>query len=296
MANLRGGTFEKQTRDAFFRLEKIRNSRHNQEVKGFVSINRLKQAKMMLNKFSNYLQNRGISEGKINEYMSDKTILRDFAEKEIFNESYAPSTVQEYASLFSKIVENLAHNNVTISREAINYTKELYQEAKETFKADSYETGRYVENLQDKLYNLYNNNFASGVIAEVQANMGLRISEAFELVRNFDNYYNAENNTIENLIGKANHMYEEKEISYDLVQKIEALHNNNTPIPSQSSYREDLKEVGIPKSHDLRITYAKDLYESLKGQGYAEKEALKVVSQELNHNRLEITQYYLARA
>jgi len=141
MANLRGGTFEKQVQNAFFRLEKLGNSRHNKDVKGFVSLNRLKQAKMMLNKFSNYLQNKGISGGKINEYMSDKAILRDFAEKEILKADYAPSTVQEYASLFSKIVENLAHNNVTISQEAINYAKELYKEAKETFKTDNYETG-----------------------------------------------------------------------------------------------------------------------------------------------------------
>ena len=297
MANLRGGTFEKQVRDAFFRLEKLGNSRHNKNVKGFVSLNRLKQAKTMLNKFSNYLQQeRGINTGKINEYMNDKEILRDFVEKEILRADYAPSTVQEYASLFSKVVENLAHNNVTISQEAVSYAKNLYQETKETFRNDSYETGRYVDNLQDKLYSLYNNNFASGVIAEVQATMGLRISEAYEVVRNFDNYYNAENGTIEGLIGKANHEYIPKTIGYDLVQKIEAIHNNNAPIPSPSSYREDLKEVGIPKSHDLRITYAKDLYDSLKNQGYTEKEALKAVSQELNHNRLEITQYYLARA
>ena len=296
MANLRGGTFEKQVRDAFFRLEKLGNSRHNKDVKGFVSLNRLKQAKVMLNKFSNYLQERGINEGKLNQYMSDKEILRDFAEKEILRADYAPSTVQEYSSLFSKVVENLAHNNVTISQEAISYTKELYQEAKEIFKSDGYETGRYVDNLQDKLYNLYEKNFSSGVIAEVQASMGLRISEAYEVVRNFDNYYNAENNTIEGLIGKANHEYMPKMIGYDLVQKIEALHNNNAPIPSPSAYREDLKEVGIPKSHDLRITYAKDLYKSLKDRGYSDREALREVSKELNHNRLEITQYYLARA
>ena len=285
MANLRGGTFEKQVRNAFFRLEKIGNSRHNKDVKGFVSLNRLKQAKTMLNKFSNYLQERGIQEGKLNEYMSNKEVIRDFAEKEIFKHDYAPSTVQEYASLFSKVVENLAHNNVSISQEAVSYAKELYQEAKETFRADTYETGRYVDNLQDKLYSLYNNNFASGVIAEVQATMGLRISEAYEVVRNFDNYYNPDNSTIEGLIGKANHMYEEKEIPYNLVQKIEAIHNNNAPIPSPSAYRQDLKEVGIPKSHDLRITYAKDLYDSLKNQGYTEREALKAVSQELNRDR-----------
>jgi len=296
MANLRGGTFEKQTRDAFFRLAKYGQSRHNKEVKGFVSAKRLDNAKTMLNKFSNYLQERGINAGKINEYMSDRTIIRDFAEKEIFRNDYAPSTVQEYASLFSKVVENLAHNNVSISQEAISYTKELYQEARENFRADTYETGRYVDNLQGKLSELYEKNFSSGVIAEVQSTLGLRISEAHELVRNFDNYYNPQNGVVEGLIGKANHEYMPKSISQDLVYKIEAIHRNEAPIPSQNAYREDLKEVGINKSHDLRITYAKDLYDSLKNQGYTEREALKEVSQELNHNRLEITQYYLARA
>ena len=296
MANLRGGTFEKQLKDAFFRLEKIGQSRHNNTVQGFVSLNRLKQAKMMLNKFSNYLQQNSINSGKLNNYLSDKETVRDFIEKEIFKQDYNPSTIHEYTSLFSKVVENLANNNVSISKETINYAKELHQEAKETFKSDNYETGRYIDNLQDKLYNLYNNNFVGGVIGEVQATMGLRISEAYEVVRNFDNYYNAENNTIEGLIGKANHEYMPKTIGYDLVQKIEAIHNNNAPIPSPSSYREDLKEAGIPKSHDLRITYAKDLYNSLKEQGHAYKDILKEVSKELNHNRLEITRYYLNRA
>ena len=296
MANLRGGTFEKQLKDAFFRLEKIRQSRHNNTVQGFVSLNRLKQAKMMLNKFSNYLQENGVNKGKINEYLNDKETVKDFIEKEIFKESYAPGTVQEYTSLFSKTIEHLANNNVSISQQAISYAKELYTQAKETFKADAYETGRYVDNLTDKLSNLYNNNFVSGVIGEVQAGLGLRISEAYEVIKNFDNYYNAENNTIEGLIGKANHEYMPKSISHDLVEKIEAIHNNNAPIPSPSSYREDLKEAGIPKSHDLRITYAKDLYNKLKEQGHAYKDILKQVSKELNHNRLEITLYYLKRA
>jgi len=296
MANLRGGTFQKQVKDAFFRLEKYGQSRHNKEVKGFVSARRLDQAKVMLNKFSNYLERQGITSGKINEYMSDKAVLRDFAEREIFRHDYAPSTVQEYSSLFSKVVENLAHNNVSISQEAISYTKELYQEAKENFRADNFETGRYVNGLTDKLNDLYQKNFSSGVIAEIQGTMGLRISEAHELVRNFQEYYNPDTGKVEGLIGKANHEYMPKSISQDLVYKIEAIHRNEAPIPSQNSYREDLKEVGINKSHDLRITYAKDLYDSLKNQGYTEREALKEVSRELNHNRLEITQYYLARA
>jgi hypothetical protein len=296
MANLKGAEFRRQVRDAFHRLAKFRESRHNREVKGFVSINRMKQAKTILNKFSNYLTNKGITTGKLNKYMSNVDIVKDFVRDEIFNKDYAPSTVQEYVSLFGKTLENLAHNNINISRESINYVKDLYHTAKETFRSDGYETGRYINNLEDKLDNLYQKNFGSGVLAEVQSSLGLRISEAYELVRNFNNYYNPGAGTIEGLIGKANHLYEPKEIQQDLAYKIEALHNNNSILPSKTNYREDLKEIGINKSHDLRITYAKNLFEQKLEEGKSYREALKEVSIELNHWRSEMTEYYLARA
>jgi len=296
MANLRGSSFDKQIKDAVHRIAKLGTSRHNKSVNGFVSINRLNQAKTMLNKFANYLRNEGITSGKLNEYLSNQAIVRNFAETHILNENYAPSTVQEYASLFAKTLENLAENNVSIHKEVIEYAKELYNEAKQNFNADSYDTGRYVSELNNKLDALYEKNFASAVIAEVQASLGFRISEAHELVKNFQDYYNPQTNTVEHIIGKGNHEYQPKEISYDLVQKIEALHQNHAHIPSQNAYREDLKDIGIPKSHDLRITYAKNLYDHLKDRGYTEREALKEVSKELNHHRIEVTRYYLARA
>jgi hypothetical protein len=56
-----------------------------------------------------------------------------------------------------------------------------------------------------------------------------------------------------------------------------------------------LQEVGIDRSHDFRVTYAKDLLESKLEQGISYKEALKEVSQEINHHRPEMTEYYLAK-
>ena len=50
------------------------------------------------------------------------------------------------------------------------------------------------------------------------------------------------------------------------------------------------------KRDDLRITYAKNLYEQKISEGLSNKEAMREVSIELNHHRQEITQYYLARA
>jgi len=288
MANLRGGTFEKQVKDAVHRLEKFRNSRHNKQVNGFVSVKRLNMAKTMLNKFSNYLQEQGISSGKLNTYMSDTNIVKDFLDKEVLSKSI--DTAKEYTSLFNKTLEYLKENNVKINDESIKIVKETYNELRE-FRND-FETGRYIDNAETKINEVYGASFETGVIAEIQLETGLRISEAFELAKNFDNYYN--NGEITGLIGKANHEYEPKGISYDLANKIELIQNKE--LLSKNSYRDYLKDAGIEKSHDLRITYAKNLYNTLKGQGYTEKEALKEVSRELNHTREQITKYYLARA
>jgi len=67
-------------------------------------------------------------------------------------------------------------------------------------------------------------------------------------------------------------------------------------IPHYNTYRQDLKSVGINRSHDFRVTYAKDLLEHKLEQGKEYKEALKEVSKEINHHRPEMTEYYLNRA
>ena len=134
--------------------------------------------------------------------------------------------------------------------------------------------------------------YESYTIAKLQAETGLRVNEAMEVVRNFEKYYNPENNTLEGVIGKGNHEYAPKEISYQLAQEIQKMEN----IPHYNTYNKDLKEVGINRSHDFRVTYAKNLLEHKLEQGTPYKEALKEVSQEINHHRPEMTEYYLARA
>jgi integrase len=66
-------------------------------------------------------------------------------------------------------------------------------------------------------------------------------------------------------------------------------------IPHYNTYNKDLKEAGINRSHDFRVTYAKDLLENKLEQGISYQEALKEVSEEINHHRVEMTEYYLAR-
>ncbi|MCT7540183.1 hypothetical protein N5T82_10040 [Aliarcobacter cryaerophilus] len=93
------------------------------------------------------------------------------------------------------------------------------------------------------------------------------------------------------MIGKGNHTYEAKEISFELEQKIL---NNQDSLIDKSTYYNDLQKYDI-SSHDFRFTSARDKYEEKINNGISEKEAKLQISAELNHKREEITDYYLKR-
>lgn len=65
-------------------------------------------------------------------------------------------------------------------------------------------------------------------------------------------------------------------------------------IPHQSTYYRHLQRYGM-SSHDLRAFYTKELYESKMQNGFTHKEACEFVSKEINHHRIQITEYYLAK-
>jgi integrase len=56
------------------------------------------------------------------------------------------------------------------------------------------------------------------------------------------------------------------------------------------------KKLENRKAHDYRYTFARDFYQKAKEAGYSEKEALAMTSQELGHNRIAMTKYYLSRS
>ena len=96
---------------------------------------------------------------------------------------------------------------------------------------------------------------------------------------------------LDGIVGKGNHQYAPKLINYQLAQEIQKMEN----IPHYNTYNKDLKEVGVNRSHDFRVTYAKDLLQQKLEEGKEYKEALKEVSEEINHHRPEMTEYYLNR-
>ena len=64
-------------------------------------------------------------------------------------------------------------------------------------------------------------------------------------------------------------------------------------------YREDLKQASertgqeYNASHGLRWNFAQDRYNELRSAGFGEKASLGQVSEEMGHNRIEITNHYL---
>jgi len=291
MANLRGGTFEKQIKDAFFRTLALGESRHMKEDNLTHSLALADKRKMYLNDFKQYLEQQGIKEGKINQYMTEETI-RDFIEQRTMKLS--PKSALDYTTGFNSLLKGLEQANITIPANPSNndFLKDFRETFREEIKQLEIESGRYIENLDQKLEELKEIRYESYVIAKLQAETGLRVNEAMEVVKNFEKYYNPENNTLEGVIGKGNHEYAPKEISYQLAQEIQKMEN----IPHYNTYNRDLKEVGINRTHDFRVTYAKDLLQHKLEQGKDYKVALKEVSQEINHHRPEMTEYYLARA
>ena len=191
------------------------------------------------------------------------------------------------------MLKGLQESNIGIPCERTVFDSKVV-EIKATALPDT-RTGLSISNPEQKVEQLQSIRFESSVLAEVQQNLGLRISETFEVVKNLDAHYNETNGTIENLIGKAKNIYEPKMISSELVEKIRACEN----VPCPNTYRNDLKETGIEKSHHWRFTYSKSEFEKkINDEGVEYHQALREVSEELNHSleRESMTLFYLSKA
>ena len=291
-ANLKGGSFDKQITNAFYRTLALGEGRHfklNDNKTHSLELGKKRQ--MYLNDFKKFLEEKGVNKGKINQYMSEE-IVKDFITER--TENLSAKTALDYTAGFNSLMKALQQTQVYVPSNPMNndFLKPLREEFRSEMKLLEVETGRYVENLEQKLEELKEIRYESYVVAHLQETTGLRVSEALEVIRNFDDYYNPNNNTLENVIGKGNHMYEPKAIDYQLAQEIQKVES----VPTYHDYREDLQEVGINRSHDIRLSYAKDLFQQKLEQGVSYQEALKQVSKELNHHRAGMTLYYLNRA
>ena len=285
MANLKGGSFEKQIKDAFHRLEAFGVGRVNKNDNLTHSDKLAEKREMYLKDISDYFTSQNLND-KLNTLLTKDNLDKFFNQR---LEDLSTKTQENYLRGFSSMLKGLEQQNINIPVHLED--KDFFDDKVKGIKdqAETIIENRYIDNVKDVIKNLYEDRTISGLIAQTQYELSIRQAEAFELVKNPNKYI--ENGRVENLIGKGNHTYESKEISFELEQK---LLNNQKQLISKSTYYEDLKKYNI-SSHDFRFTSARDKFEEKINNGISEKEAKLQISSELNHKREEITDYYLNR-
>ncbi len=291
MANLRGGNFDKQIKDAFFKVLRFGESRHLKQDNYTHSSALADKRKMYLRDFKNFLEKKGIKNGKLNTYMTEENV-KDFLEKRTID--LHPKSALDFTTGFNSLLKGLQQAKINIPSDPIN--KDFLKDYREIFRSEMKQieviNNRYIQDTDEKLDKLRDIRFESYVIGKLQLTTGLRVNEAREVVQNFDKYYNPQSSELVGIIGKGNHMYSPKPIDYNLVLEIQKMEN----VPHYNTYKQDLKEVGINRSHDFRVTFAKNSLQNKLEKGISYKKALKEVSKEINHFRPEMTEYYLNRA
>ena len=284
MANLKGSTFDKQIKNAKIRLEARGQSRHNKKDEHLTHSNALALKRdSYLKCFAEYAASLNSLQNKLNQYMTNEIIANFLQEK---TENMSLKSAINFTRGFSAMLTGLQNTGITVEADkelfntVVSHLKDSKQPIQKTY-------NREIEKLQDVLNVVSIKSPSAGAIATIQAKIGLRVSEARELLNNSQKYLTSKN-TIANLKGKGNHTYESIAISKEMYNLIK----NNQAI-SYQEYRKILKELNI-KSHDFRYTYVHTRMEELvKSMPY--KEALLKVSQEINHKRAEITTYYLSQ-
>ena len=285
MANLKGGSFEKQIKDAFHRLEAFGVGRVDKNDNLTHSDKLAEKREMYLKDISDYFTSQNLND-KLNTLLTKDNLDKFFNQR---LEDLSTKTQENYLRGFSSMLKGLEQQNINIP---VHLEDKDFFDDKVKWIKDQAETiieNRYIDNVKDVIKNLYEDRTISGLIAQTQYELSIRQAEAFELVKNPNKYI--ENGRVENLIGKGNHSYDSKEISFELEQK---LLNNQKQLISKSTYYEDLKKYNV-SSHDFRFTSARDKFEEKINSGISEKEAKLQISSELNHKREEITDYYLNR-
>ena len=290
MANLKGGDFQKQIRNALIRLDSRGVKRYGTNSRLTHSNSLYIKREMYLKDFSKFLLEKGLSKGKLNNYFTDEHI-NNFLNERLQNLN--PKTSLDYCSGFNSMLQGLRQTHVDIDRSAKTTLREFVSDYRMEFNEikNQYETGRAIRDIKTFLTNLEEIRESSSIIADLQLQTGLRVAESLEVAKNFNNYYQPQTSEIMGVVGKGGQEYYPKTISQELADKL----NNLEKVPSYSTYYQNLKELGH-KPHNLRITFAKKFYEKLKKEGYSNQESLKKVSIEMNHHREAITNYYLSRA
>ncbi|WP_345992393.1 hypothetical protein [Sulfurimonas sp. HSL-1716] len=284
MANLKGSTFSKQIVNAKIRIEARGIGRYQKQDLHLTHSNALALKRdYWLKSFAEYASSLKLNETKLNNYMNNQ-IVNDFLTLKTAHLSQKSAI--NFIRGFSALVDALKSTGVTA-----NVDKNVFDlhvnKVKQSKRNQQKTQNRDIKDIESVINELYEINPSFAAMAKLQSSLGLRVSEGIELLKNSDQYIK-QDNAIQGLVGKGNHVYEPKPLTMELRQ---LLKQNQTV--SYQSYQNALKSLGLT-SHRMRFTYVRNRMEQLlKTTSY--KEALAIVSKEINHVRPSITAWYLSQ-
>lgn len=180
MANLKGGNFEKQIKDAFHRLEAFGVSRVGKNDNLTHSDKLAEKREMYLKDITSFFKSQNLND-KLNTLFT-KQNLDNFFNKRL--ENLSSKTKENYLRGFSSMLQGLEQQNIYIPLHLED--KEFFNNKVKIVKsgADIIIENRYINNVNDVIKNLYEDRAISGLIAQCQYELSIRQSEAFELVKN----------------------------------------------------------------------------------------------------------------
>jgi len=292
VSNLRGGSFEKQISSAQHKLRNFGVKKHGRMSKKTSSFGLEKKRGTILRDLKEYFERVEFPPDKLNKLMTDENISR-FLDNRL--EGLSQSSQINYLGTLNSMIEGLREVNITIDFDN-NKLISRVDEIKKSVPKDTIKMDRSIANIDKVGREMYDKGYESGVIFELLKESGLRISEGFDVVNHLDRYYNEENGTLECIKGKGGRLYDPKEISQVMVEKIRRV--SVAEMPSQNTFRSHLKDVAGQNitPHDIRFTYAKDLFVGKVREGMEYNQTMSKVSKELGHSRSSMTAFYLKRA
>ena len=289
MANLRGGNFNKQAKDAFCRLAQFRQGRHGGTDHFTHSDGLAKKREMYLRDFKNFAEKNNLT-GKLNIWMGDMDLMLQFFQER--TDSLSLKTKKDYISGWNTMTKALRQANIAIDEgidRAIDIMLyKIHQSRKELKNKNEYldPINRAIDRkitfpLIELLADIEKINQACAAIAQLQLTFGFRTGEAFEIVKNPTKYI--KKGKITGVKGQGGQYYSPKTISPYLLEKIQILYHKKIPLPSQNTYSKILKEVtGDSKivPTDLRYTFIANRLEEKLAQNADYEQAVREVKEE----------------
>ncbi|MEA2019307.1 MAG: hypothetical protein U9N59_12745, partial [Campylobacterota bacterium] len=230
MANLKGSSFAKQSKNAFHRLEAFKIGRVGKNDNLTHSDKLAQKREMYLRDIIKHFEANDI-DGKLNQLFTKDNLNSFFNER---FENLSTKTQENYLRGFSSMLKGLEARNITIPIHSQD--KSFFNDKVSHIKANTITIveNRYINNVNSFIDNIYQDREISGLLVQTQYLLSLRQAEAFELIKNPLKYI--DNGYVNNLIGKGNHTYNSKSISFELEQKI--LNNQNSLIDKSTYYRD----------------------------------------------------------